>query len=226
MTNSNWDTPTMTSVRTISYQKGCHLWDLPIKCQLYRECRLFFYKLFREVQILLFLIGCWCMLITVVSSDNNRKASDVKSFHPAVTQQAKRELWKWTSLSVSTPCVCLTHSAARQPKPTPNTRRDYLFISNYSVFSKVAAANKRHPVMLPLSLTAPVWKYHYYCLCRYSCRPLTGRIHTTACEYGSAPPCVQLRSRLNHCPSELLRSDKVECWHFTKMEDISLCPSI
>lgn len=163
----------------------------------------------------LFLTRYWCLLITVISSDNNRKASDVRSFHPAVTQQAKWELWKWTSLPVSSPRVFDT-LRGRSLLPT---RDETTFSLAIIVFSqKWQRLKKRKPVMLPLSLTAAVWNYHYYCSCHYGCQPLTGLIHATACEYGAH----RLRSRLTHCPSKWPRSDKAECWHFTGMEDISL----
>lgn len=45
----------------------------------------------------------------LTSSDNNRKISHVRSFHPAATQQTKWEQWKLTSLSHFLPaCVWQT----------------------------------------------------------------------------------------------------------------------
>lgn len=80
-------------------QKGFHLQGVSvctyINARSTENKRLLFFLLYSEVQI-----HCSqrCLLITVISFDNNRKANDVISFHPAVTPQAKWELWKWTSL--------------------------------------------------------------------------------------------------------------------------------
>lgn len=154
-------------------------------------------------------------IVPDISFDNNRKITDVSPFHPAATHQAKWELWKNEHLSISSLHLCLTNSATLQLKHTPNTRWDYLSISNYSVFSKVATAEKEEPVMLPLSdgssvklsLLLPVPLQLPAADWLNSCHSMwiwIGPLHTG---WGS---------HLSHWPSKWLRSDKARYWHLLR----------
>lgn len=74
------------------------------------------FKIFRQIKSIIH--GCRC-LITVISSDNNRKASDVRSFHPAVTPTGRVGALENEHFYPSPPRLCLT----QRLKPPACTRR-------------------------------------------------------------------------------------------------------
>lgn len=166
----------------------------------------FYCKSFREGSSPLSLIGsgAGAFVSQVISSDNNRKAGDVRPlFHPAVTPASQVGALEANVSVCFPPCVVFDTLGSQGRLPTRDQTTFSLAIIVFSL------KWEREPAMLPLSLpTAPARNYHYRRSCLYSCQLLTGLIHVMACECGSASSSYRLRSRLNHCPSE---SDVAEC---------------
>lgn len=156
----------------------CPLFCFPIRgCHVVRSTEnvaWFYCKSFREGSSPLSLIGsgAGAFVTQVISSDNNRKAGDVRPFfHPAVTPASHAGALESERLCLFSCQLCVWHT--QQPGPTPNARRDYLFISNYSVFSEVgegacdvaslppdgSCARLSLPPLVPVQLPAADWSY-------------------------------------------------------------------
>lgn len=139
----------------------------------------------------------------VISSDNNRKANDVISFHRAVDPTRQVGAVEMN--------VCLTNSATQHQKAsTQKTRGVNLFISNYSVFTKVAASEDRKPIMLPVSDSSRV-KLSLLLF-------VPSQLYSPARGYGSGPPGAHTKVTL---PKQI-----TTIGYGWLLQDIALCLDI
>lgn len=112
----------------------------------------------QTVSNLLFLTGRWCSLIAAISSDNNRKARDVRSFHPRCDPTSQVGALKM-NIPVCFLPTCLWQTQTRwQLKSRLPTRDRTTFSLAIIVFSsKWQQLKKRGACNVP-SLSLSVWR--------------------------------------------------------------------